>query len=418
MPEMPDISRQQPKLSADGKRLTALAMEMFYASSFTESEYARLRLQELASSLIKRGRQSVISQAGEYLFNTDMEAYNCLLEVIESYCESAVIVEKHHRYQFLLVAIPVLAWTRFTIPSGELGTTVYQALHEAFRQTLLAEGVQMSLSPVLYAVDRMPMEPVEVYRASQQFLESIKTGKPCVLPVKQETVPFMADGRYLLAGVMADEGSPIFCWQSVPDPADMEVQKNRALQLWQRAALPWIKQVLPGCHLEFLLPGGVFNTCRKTDQEIRPATVRAAVQYLENALNIPAQALGAVIGGFGKNSSGNQVEEYRISFYHPKDRKIVYGIVWPIYGVEEIDGMSMPVLLENHPGSTKAKAGSQLLAIFRLLRELGVQFEKTPVDRFITEYCDDCGVPLFADTKGELVHAEMPEDVQKDIRLH
>ena len=31
-------------------------------------------------------------------------------------------------------------------------------------------------------------------------------------------------------------------------------------------------------------------------------------------------------------------------------------------------------------------------------------------ERFIAEYCDDCGAPLFADPTGELVHAEMPDD--------
>ena len=416
---MPDIARQNPpKIHADSKRLAALAMEMFYASSFTESEYARLRLQELASSLIKRDRQIVLSQAGEYLFNTDMEAYNCLLEVIESYCESAVVVEGHRRYQFLLVAVPLLVWTRYTIPSGELDASIYQALQAHFQRIMLAEGARLSLSPVLYAVDRMPMEPVEVYKASMQFIDSIKTGEPCILSSKQETVPFMADGRYLLAGVMADEGAPVFSWQEDSDPIGLEARKEKALLLWKQAAMPLMTQVLPGCHLDFLLPGGFFNTCRKTDQEIRPATVRAAVQYLEGALGIPAQALGAVIGGFGKDSSGIQVEEYRISFYNPKDRKIVYGIVWPIYGVEEIDGLSMPVLLENHPASTKTKGGAQLLAIFSLLRQLGIRFEKTPVERFIVEYCEDCGAPLFVDTQGELVHAEMPEDAKKDIRLH
>lgn len=416
---MPDIVRQNPpKISADSRRLAALAMEMFYASSFTESEFARLRLQELAASLIERDRQTVLSQAGEYLFNTDMEAYNCLLEVIESYCESATVVEGDRRFQFLLVAVPLLAWTRYTIPSGELDVPVYQALYENFQRIMLADGVRLSLSPVLYAVDRMPMEPVDVYKASRQFIESIKTGNPCILSSKQETVPFMADGRYLLAGIMAEEGQPVFRWQEDPDPIGLEARKDKALLLWKQAALPLFTQVLPGCHLDFLLPGGFFNTCRKTDQEIRPATVRAAVQYLESVLGIPAQALGAVIGGFGKDSSGIQVEEYRISFYNPKDRKIVYGIVWPIYGVEEIDGLSMPVLLENHPASTKVKGGAQLLAIFALLRQMGVRFEKTPVERFIMEYCEDCGAPLFVDTHGELVHAEMPEDAKKDIRLH
>ncbi len=408
----------QQKISTDGKRLVALAREMFYASSFTESEFARFRLQALVAALIGKSRQKTLNEAGEYLFNTDMEAYNCLLEVIESYCESAVVVENGIRQQFLLVAVPILAWTRYTIPSGNLEDDIYRKLAANFRQIMLAENVRMNMSPILFTVDQLPMEHVEVFKASQQFIEAIQTGEPCVLTTKPENMQFMADGRYLLVGLMAEEGQPLFRWQADADSIHIENIKEECLLLWKQAAMPFMLQVLPGCNLEFLPPGGLFNTCRKTDQEIRPATVQAAVQYLENALDVPAQSLGAVIGGFGKESSGNQVEEYRISLYHPRDNKILYGIVWPIFGVEEISGLSIPVLLENHPDSLNTKVGKQLLDIFQLLRQLNIHFEKHPVERFITEYCDDCGQPLFVDTNGELVHAEMPEETQKDIRLH
>ena len=404
-------------MSMDSKRLIALAREMFYASSFTESEYARLRLQKLVASLVKRGRQSLFNQAGDFLFNTDIDAYNCLLEVIESYCESCIVVEKEHRFQFLLVVIPILAWTRFTIPSGKLGCDIVQKLCKIFQTTLLAKGARVSLSPMLYAVDQLPMEPIDVYQVSQQFIESIQTGKSVVLPAKEETVQFLADGRYLLAGIMVDEGTPIFCWQAKKDPIPLDQEKEIALINWKQEVLPLFMQVLPGCYFDFLLPGGYFNTCRKTDQEVRPISVRAAVQYLEYALNIPVQALGAVIGGFGKESGGIQVEEYRIGFYSLKERKIIYGIVWPIYGTEEIDGQSIPILLEKHPTSSKIKGGKQLLAIFSLLRELGIKFDQSPVGRFMIEYCEDCGAPLFVDLNGELVHAEMPDDAKKDFKL-
>lgn len=408
----------QQKISSDGKKLVALAKEMFCASSFTESEFARFRLQVLVAALIEKAHQKTLNEAGEYLFGTDMEAYNCLLEVIESYCESAIVIEQGRRYLFLLVAVPILAWTRYTIPSGRLEDRIYQKLAENFRQIMLAENVRMKMSPILFTVDQLPMEHIEVFKASRKFIDSIQTGEPCIIPTKTENMQFMADGRYLLVGLMAEEGQPLFRWQADADPTEIESRKEACMQHWKQVAMPLMLQVLPGCNLDFLQPGGLFNTCRKTDQEIRPATVMAAVQYLENALNVPAQSLGAVIGGFGKESSGSQVEEYRISFYQPGDSKIVYGVVWPIFGVEEINGLSMPVLLENHPDALNTKGGKQLLEIFHLLRQLNIHFEKHPVDRFITEYCDDCGQPLFVDTNGELAHAEMPEETQQDIRLH
>ena len=80
--------------------------------------------------------------------------------------------------------------------------------------------------------------------------------------------------------------------------------------------------------------------------------------------------------------------------------------------------MNFPSQLEGHSGVLSRKGGKQLLQIFQLLRELGISYEKTAVERFAMEFCEDCGAPLFADTNGELVHAEMPEDARKETRLH
>ncbi|MBC7453233.1 MAG: DUF2863 family protein, partial [Massilia sp.] len=44
------------------------------------------------------------------------------------------------------------------------------------------------------------------------------------------------------------------------------------------------------------------------------------------------------------------------------------------------------------------------------LNEAGVTHVKHHSERFVAEYCDDCGSPLFAAPFGELVHAEMPDD--------
>jgi uncharacterized protein YuzB (UPF0349 family) len=41
---------------------------------------------------------------------------------------------------------------------------------------------------------------------------------------------------------------------------------------------------------------------------------------------------------------------------------------------------------------------------------MGIAHVKRIAERYVAEYCDDCGAPLFADPSGELVHAEMPED--------
>ncbi|NDD76609.1 MAG: DUF2863 family protein, partial [Betaproteobacteria bacterium] len=44
------------------------------------------------------------------------------------------------------------------------------------------------------------------------------------------------------------------------------------------------------------------------------------------------------------------------------------------------------------------------------LRELGVNDIRVHAGCSEPEFCDDCGSPLYPNSEGEVVHAEMPED--------
>ncbi len=406
------------KLGADSQRLVSLAFEMFYASSFLESEFCRKKLEALVFKLLQAKKQVVLNNAIEYLFTADMEAYNCLLEVAEALSESAIIYENGKRYTVLLVAIPILAWTRFSIASGPLTSERIQAISDCFARVILADHVRYAFAPALYAVDQLPYSHVDVMAVTQGLAQSIVRGSRFELESKQETVPFLADGRYLLTAIMTEEGDPFFRWQSLSDLATLDTVKEECLKRWKQDVMPIMSDILPGCNLDLLLPGGFFNTCRKADQEIRPSTIKAAVHYLVHALDVPQENLCAVIGGFGKDLDGIQVEEYRIGFYQKDNEKIVYGIVWPVYGTENVDGVNFPSQIEGYTGTASSKGSQQLLHIFQLLRKLGITYEKTAIERFTMEFCEDCGAPLFADTHGELVHAEMPEGAKKETQLH
>lgn len=373
-------------------------------------------METLVSRLLHAKKQSVLNDAIECLFASDMDAYNCLLEVVEALSESAVVQVDDKEYQVLLVAIPVLAWTRFSIPSGTLSPELTETISERFGELILADNVRFALAPGLYAVDQLPFTHVDVMAVTHGLVQSIIQHSRFELASKQETVPFLADGRYLIAAVMAPVGEPIFRWQVNSEQATFESAKDDCLEEWQKQVTFLFSEMLPGCNVELLLPGGFFNTCRIADQLIRPSTIRAAVHYLTYALDTQPENLCAVVGGFGKNLDGIQVEEYRISFYQKNSDKIVYGIVWPIYGSEEFDSMTWSAQLES-PLALK-RGNRQLVQIFELLRELGISYDKTAVERFAMEFCEDCGAPLFADTNGELVHAEMPEDSKRETQLH
>jgi len=133
-------------------------------------------------------------------------------------------------------------------------------------------------------------------------------------------------------------------------------------------------------------------------------SVRAAVHYLTYTLNVEPGDLRAVIAGFGDEINDSQVDEYRVGFTLRQSSEVVYGIVWPLYGQEDEEGTPMEGPVHG------ARPLSPMDDIVKHLNEMGIAHVKRIAERYVAEYCDDCGAPLFADPSGELVHAEMPED--------
>jgi hypothetical protein len=88
-----------------------------------------------------------------------------------------------------------------------------------------------------------------------------------------------------------------------------------------------------------------------------------------------------------------------------QDSDVMYGIVWPLYGQEDENGTPM-----EGPYAIGPAPLTPISEIVAHLNEAGIAHIKRISERYVAEYCDDCGAPLFADPTGELVHAEMPED--------
>ena len=106
--------------------------------------------------------------------------------------------------------------------------------------------------------------------------------------------------------------------------------------------------------------------------------------------------------GFGER----RIDEYRVGFTRRGSNDVIYGVVWPLYGRENGEPG-----IDEEPQETPA-SDDPLEEIVALLKETGVTDVRRHAGRFEPEYCDDCGVPLYADPLGEIVHAEMPEDAE------
>lgn len=402
------LKRSSPKLSADSQRLVALAQAILQASSRLEERAWEKELDILVERLLRTHHQETVDAATEHAFKAQTATYDVLTECIEAVSESCQIEHEGQCYDALLVALPVLTWTRFAIPSGAIPQECSDAMAEELQSIIAAPNVSLAIAPILYSIDQLPRTHAETFALTHQLVQSALKKTPfrprANLP---ETIPFLADVRFLLAAFVVKSSEPLFRWQLETST----ILREQALSRWKAQAGPHIERLLPGCGVDLLLPEGYFFACREADRQIRPHSIRAAVHYLTNTLNVGPSGLHAVIGGFGEDAYNGQIDEYRISFTVRHEEEMFYGVVWPLYGQEdEEQSDTAAASVSGAIGLEEAEPTSPVEEIIALLKESGIVHIKRHGGCFPMESCEDCGAPLYLDLSGELVHVDMPED--------
>jgi hypothetical protein len=411
------LSKSTAKISADSQRLVGLAQAVMLASSRLEERAWERSLDALAHKLLKSGYQDTVDAALDLAFKAQSGAYDALMDSVEAVSESCVIEHDGQAYDALLIAAPILAWTRFSIAAGPIAPDMLATLSAHLYAHILAPDARMAMAPTLYAIDQLPRTHADTLMMTEQLAQAALKGTP-VRPLANapETAPFLADTRYILAVVVTKCGEPLFGWQ---DASSLNA-RSQALAQWQAQTQPNLTRLLPGCGIELLLPEAYYVACREADKQIRPASIRAAVHYLTHALGIEANGLHAIIGRFGEDTSGGGVDEYRIGFTLYQHPDVVYGVVWPLYGQEDeessIEAASTSASIRLALGETEEI--TPLEEILSLLRECGVTHIKLHEGCFPMESCEDCGTSLYLDLDAELVHAEMPDAVEPQGSTH
>jgi hypothetical protein len=393
--------KKQHKLQADGLRLANLSVAVAQSSSRIEDIAWQAQLDTVVAKNLEHHHQNIIDAAAEHLFNAHPVAYEVLVETMESVSTSCRIQFQGRQYDVLLMAAPVLAWSRFEIASGAIPAATLEELSGIWKDGILTETTQLHILPNLVSIDQLPPTHSAAYTLMKttaiNLLKSNSNEPGGELP---KTVPFLADIRYLMAVVVGPADVPLFCWQAIEAPFDCTQAKTDILTKWQTQAEAAMLRLLPGCGIELLLPEAFYSACREADIRIRPVSIRSAVFYLTHTLNVEASELGAIIAGFGLEENPGQIDEYRISFTLKKDPEVVYGVVWPLYQPDDQITAMGNTEDENLPGEIPS-----------LLAECGITDVMRIDDIFGMEFCDDCSAPLFADRDSDLVHTEMPEDV-------
>ena len=201
----------------------------------------------------------------------------------------------------------------------------------------------------------------------------------------------LADTRFLLGVAVAPAGKPVFRWQEA-DAGD-HASRVACLEQWIAQARPNIEPLLQGCGFECLLPDAYHINLRESDRRVRPYSIRAAVHFLTHALDIEPDDIKATIAGFGHD----RPDEYRIGMSVRDSDEVAHGIVWPLLGAEGEQDDPSPIE-----------------QVREVLREVGVGEVRVWPELNEPEFCEDCGVPLYPNGKGEIVHAEMPGDVEPE----
>ena len=384
-------AKSPPRLTRDAERLIALANGLNASGSLTEDRFWESEMSALVAKLLENGNDAPIDGALDHLYQTNLGGYDTLVELVENESESVIAMQGDRAWQALLVAAPIVAWSKYAIPSGPIAAAEADILRVQLQAHVLADGARVTLVPYLYSIDQLPRHFSELRKLAARLADGAITGEVPRLDLARlpETAHLLADTRFLVACAAVPRGKALFRWQ---EDASGHVGRAGSLEQWIVQARPTLAKVLPGCVFECLLPDAYYVNCRESDRRVRPFGIRAAVSFLENALKAKAADLQATVAGFGEE----RVDEYRVAFSLIDESEVAHGVVWPLYGRE--DETVRPGPLE------------ELLA---QLTECGVTEVKRLSGTFSPEYCEDCGAPLFANTEGEIVHAELPEEADQ-----
>ncbi|MDR0233805.1 MAG: DUF2863 family protein [Zoogloeaceae bacterium] len=371
------------RLSRDAAELQRLAVGLSESGCRLEDVFWKSRLAARVRSLIQDGAEDDLNAALDRLYESCPAACDELMDTVEAEVESCSLEIGGKPYDALLFAAPILAWSRYVIPSGSIGGASLIPIKTQLGAHVFSAEARLALVDYLFSPDQLPHTYYDTWKLLQSLIGVAVKGGDLRLDGSRlpETNPFLSDVRYLLGAVIVPRGAPVFRWNE-PDG-----NRNTAQSAWEKQGSPNLAPLLTGCAYQLLLPNAYYFACRNADLDSRAYAVKASVAFLQTMLGLMPEELRAVVAP----CYDQRLEEYRIGFT-PRDRdhQVFHGVVWTLLGAEDERSDVMP-------------------QIEIVLRDCGLKDIVTLEHRMPMEFCDDCGLPLFPTVGGELVHAEMPE---------
>ncbi len=384
---------RSPRQSRVPSAVLHAALALGESGSRLEDQYWEAELGSALTRLLRQGQDTTLEDLLDQLQQRHAIAYEAVLELLETLSESGQDDDR----QWLLWHAPIAAWTRYRLPGGPLRDSTAQALLEALAGEVFAPGVTLRMIPELLTLESMPRGFSQTHgwlQAMVKQLDGPALGMVARPDTPREDVPpMLADGRYLVGIAAVPRGSAFWRWQTAEG---REAARPAVHARWVADVTRLLGTQFNGCQVEYLLPEAWFTSHRQADRSLRPMAMLSSVAFLESSLGWAPEAIRAVVAACG--ADGQRMDEIRVGFTAKGSNDVVHGAVWPLMGDQ----------------ATGDEDADPAMTVIDLLRHCGLRELRRIPGVLVSEFCEDCNVPLYPDPSGQLVHAELPEDASID----
>jgi hypothetical protein len=314
----------------DVDALMQMATSLSQAGSRLEDIFWESRLTPLIDRLLSENSEETLDAALDGVYGIAGHAYDELADLIEARAESRRLKTASGEFDVLLIAAPVLAWSRYSIPANEIAGAALTNIRVQIQAHVLAADCRLGLASFLFSPDQLPRGFGETAALADKLAQAALHNRDVPLDPSQlpETNNFLSDIRYVIGAVVAPRGAPLFRWQE--DDGD----RNAALKQWREQGGESLRPLLPACAMEALLPQAYHAACRDADHASRPYALRASIAFLNTTLNVPSGDLRAVVAPY----YDQQLQEFRVGFTMKDSPDVVHGVVWPLLESEDEAG--------------------------------------------------------------------------------
>ena len=162
-----EMKRSRPssrkRISDDANELVRLATGLAESGGRLEAKLWDKQLTELVCKLLHDGAEDDLNASLDRLFDSYALAHDSLADILESSAESCVMSLQGQDYDILLFNVPLLVWSRFSIPAGTIAKSALQTLKTQLGAHLFSANAQMALADYLYSPDQLPRTYVDTW---------------------------------------------------------------------------------------------------------------------------------------------------------------------------------------------------------------------------------------------------------------